>query len=398
MTNSENELFGGIILDENDGNTQDKKIDPLNVMESMDTGDKKKRIDDKISQFKEKETENKRAADISEIIDENHNEVAKPEDDEFKNALIDFNNKNYTSAFNTFKKLAEEKNTEAIFMLGNMYNKGLGTAADIDRAKYWLKNAADKGHVEAGFDYGLMQLNNSSRTAKETADGFYYLALAADGGYDNAAKKYVDLVSNGIGGKNEVKKAIQYCNMLAAKSDDSFDAQKYTDMAKTIKSNKNIVNGKSAGNGFAQPYKVSIGDIIFTILGISGMIMLVISVFIGAGILTIEDAQPNTFSNISLGFYNWLISLGITADELFMELTVPFIGVTLIKLADEQMVPFKFYAKVRHIEWVIIALLLLYIGLGISFKDMGDYILLLVLVKIGGLIVGKVLVFVLDFF
>lgn len=377
---AEKEIFGGVILDENDGNDVDNSTN--------ETESKRKKVEDKILQFQEKANESNRADDVSAYIDNNSQKTAEPEYDEFQNALIEYNNKNYTSAFNTFKKLAEEKNTEAAYILGNMYYKGLGTAVDSDRAKYWLKIAADKGHGEAAFDYALILLNNSSRVSKDITDGFYYLELSADNGYDNAAKKYIEIVRSGLGDKEQVKKAIQYCNMLANKCDDSYDSQSYIELAKNLKT--------TIGGGNTVAYKPSVGDVVYTILGILGTIMFAYGILFVDYAVLIDHDIDNTLTDIIQSTYNWLQGTGFPVGENMMAVIIPGVGATLISLANRNHFKSKIYNLARILLLVIIVLVILRMYLSIepsAALQVGCYVAFM---RVVGFIAGKLLGFFLD--
>ncbi|MCR5321527.1 MAG: hypothetical protein K6E48_10075 [Lachnospiraceae bacterium] len=186
-------------------------------------------------------------------------------DAEFKNALLEFNKKNYQKAFSTFKRFAEDQNAEAQYMIGIMYYKGLGISQDVNRAKFWLESAAKRGHLQAAFEYGMILLANSNRTAQEESDGLFYMTLAGDGGYDPAQRKFVDLIKSGIGGKEEVKKAVEYCNTLASKCTDSYDAKTYTDLGAELKKGKREVvtqAGANVSSYAAKPSKHIVAEII----------------------------------------------------------------------------------------------------------------------------------------
>lgn len=186
-------------------------------------------------------------------------------DAEFKNALLEFNKKNYQKAFSTFKRFAEDQNAEAQYMVGIMYYKGLGISQDVDRAKFWLESAAKRGHLQAAFEYGMILLANSNRTAQEESDGLFYMTLAGDGDYDPAQRKFVDLIKSGIGGKDEVKKAVEYCNTLASKCTDSYDAKTYTDLGAELKKGKREVvtqAGANVSSYAAKPSKHIVAEIV----------------------------------------------------------------------------------------------------------------------------------------
>ena len=55
----------------------------------------------------------------------------------------------YARAIDYYTQAANAGHADSQFYLGLMYKTGIGTAADPDKAKHWLKRAADQGDEEA---------------------------------------------------------------------------------------------------------------------------------------------------------------------------------------------------------------------------------------------------------
>ena len=64
-------------------------------------------------------------------------------------SLIYLNLRWYRQAFDATLKAAELGEPTAMFSLVNMYEKGLGVTADLDRAVFWAIKAAEGGHLGA---------------------------------------------------------------------------------------------------------------------------------------------------------------------------------------------------------------------------------------------------------
>ena len=64
-------------------------------------------------------------------------------------ALIFSSLRRYDEAFAETLKSAELGETTAMYSLSNMYEQGLGVAADQDQAVYWAEQAAEHGHLGA---------------------------------------------------------------------------------------------------------------------------------------------------------------------------------------------------------------------------------------------------------
>lgn len=96
--------------------------------------------------------------------------------DELADAQKLWDNKDFYKSFQIFNKLAEAGNVNAQLQLGEMYGFGEGTAEDTEKATYWLKQAAAKGHPEAAASLALVQERRAHR-----ADIAYY-TTSFDGG------------------------------------------------------------------------------------------------------------------------------------------------------------------------------------------------------------------------
>jgi TPR repeat protein len=70
----------------------------------------------------------------------------------------------YEEAFEWLLKAAKQNNTDAQVIVGNMYDEGLGTDADITQALYWYKLAASNGNLDA--KYILPIIDRSLRNKK----------------------------------------------------------------------------------------------------------------------------------------------------------------------------------------------------------------------------------------
>ena len=55
-----------------------------------------------------------------------------------------------------YQKVAASGNTEALFLIGNIYYEGLGVKKDYAQSLQWFAQAAEKGHVGAMFVLGMI--------------------------------------------------------------------------------------------------------------------------------------------------------------------------------------------------------------------------------------------------
>ncbi len=63
--------------------------------------------------------------------------------------LVLMENKNYSNAYNYFKKFAQKGNANAQFNLANLYRKGFGIRKDYSQAYYWYKLSAKQKNLAA---------------------------------------------------------------------------------------------------------------------------------------------------------------------------------------------------------------------------------------------------------
>ena len=67
-----------------------------------------------------------------------------------------FGTKDYQTAFEIWKSLAEQGNAEAQFNLGRMYSYGRGVKENHKKAVKWYQFAGEQGDADAQFNLGLM--------------------------------------------------------------------------------------------------------------------------------------------------------------------------------------------------------------------------------------------------
>lgn len=79
---------------------------------------------------------------------------------ELSNAKADFTAKNYDSAFEKFKNLADQNNFEAQFYLGEMYETGKGVKKNREFAKSWYSKSAIGGFVKSQTALALLNYDN----------------------------------------------------------------------------------------------------------------------------------------------------------------------------------------------------------------------------------------------
>lgn len=103
------------------------------------------------------------------------------------------NEKNYKQAVKYYKKAAKNNDPAAMYRLAYLYDKGLGTKANVEKAEEWLQASADANYHIAQFDYGKLLLERN-----ELQEAQIYLQSAYDQRFYEAAKLLGDLYSDGV--------------------------------------------------------------------------------------------------------------------------------------------------------------------------------------------------------
>ena len=106
---------------------------------------------------------------------------------QFERALAAYEQGRYSTAFQLVKSHAEQGEAQAQHVLGIMYRKGIGVAADEYTAFEWCKQAAESGLLEAQFQLGLMYLEGEGVT-EDDDEAQRWLWAAADRGYPQATE------------------------------------------------------------------------------------------------------------------------------------------------------------------------------------------------------------------
>ena len=107
----------------------------------------------------------------------------------------------YEKALAAFLHLAERGDVDGQRVVGWMYNSGTGTAKDLEKAKYWLKLAADRNDVHSQYLLGLIHWR-----ARQDDLAFEFFEKSAGQGYGPGLYRLAICYSLGRGAsKNEDK-------------------------------------------------------------------------------------------------------------------------------------------------------------------------------------------------
>ncbi|MCZ6744924.1 MAG: tetratricopeptide repeat protein [Alphaproteobacteria bacterium] len=107
----------------------------------------------------------------------------------------------YEKALAAFLHLAERGDVDGQRVVGWMYNSGTGTAKDLEKAKYWLKLAADRDDAPSQYLLGVIHWR-----ARQDDRAFEFFEKSAGQGYGPGLYRLAICYSLGRGAsKNEDK-------------------------------------------------------------------------------------------------------------------------------------------------------------------------------------------------
>ena len=117
----------------------------------------------------------------------------------------------YAKAVAIWRPLAEQGDADAQFNLGQAYRLGRGVNISLAAAQTWFERAANKGHLDAQTNLGLLLFDNGDRT-----DAMRWLKSAAERGEPRAMLVYGTALFNGDGVVRDPVLAYAYVSRAAA--------------------------------------------------------------------------------------------------------------------------------------------------------------------------------------
>jgi len=122
-----------------------------------------------------------------------------PHEEDFEAGMQAYAQRDYETAMQKWRPLAEDGNTSAQVNMGVMYFEGLGVARDYEEALKWYKMAALKGHAEAEYNLGVAYAQGRG-TQQDQREALRWYRQSAERGYVPAqmmlAKMYYE--GNGV--------------------------------------------------------------------------------------------------------------------------------------------------------------------------------------------------------
>ena len=112
--------------------------------------------------------------------------------DDFQDGLDAYNRKDYMTAFEKLKPLAEQGHAKAQFKLGVFYEIGQGVPQDYKEAVKWYRLAANQGNASAQSNLGVMYDKGQGVTQDYVQAHKWYNIAGANG--SELGRKNRDLI------------------------------------------------------------------------------------------------------------------------------------------------------------------------------------------------------------
>ena len=146
----------------------------------------------------------------------------------YEEGVSAYQRKNYATALEEFRPSAAEGNAGAQFLLGYMYDRGLGVTQDIGEAVKWFRKAAEQGEPHAQNELGTMYSAGRGVT-QDDKEAVKWFRKAAEQGNAiaqfNLGLRYLE----GQGVTQDYESAFAWSNIAVAQGDK--DSRKIRDMA-----------------------------------------------------------------------------------------------------------------------------------------------------------------------
>jgi len=106
--------------------------------------------------------------------------------------------KHYADSRRIFHALAEAGDARAQFMMGTIYEQGLGVPKDLASAARWYRRAAEGGSASAQYNLGIFYQFGKS-VPQDPAEAARWLRMAAEQGHGRAQNNLSTFYFTGIG-------------------------------------------------------------------------------------------------------------------------------------------------------------------------------------------------------
>lgn len=112
-------------------------------------------------------------------------------DKRFEDAAFAYGAGHYEAALAGFSELAKIRHPKATTYLGQMYLRGEGVAASVEKGLEFLELAASLGHSTAAFDLGALHRTGNYGVPKDTEKSKRFFILAKELGCQIPIQDYL---------------------------------------------------------------------------------------------------------------------------------------------------------------------------------------------------------------
>lgn len=122
--------------------------------------------------------------------------------------------KKYYKSAQVFHGLARAGNIRAKFMMGTIYEQGLGVPPDLNAAAFWYQKAASGGNPSAQYNLGIFYQFGKG-VQKSDSDAALWLLRAANNGHGKAQNNLSTFYFTGVGVKKDNAEAWKWLSLAA---------------------------------------------------------------------------------------------------------------------------------------------------------------------------------------
>lgn len=122
--------------------------------------------------------------------------------------------KHYAESRRIFHALAEQGDARAQFMMGTIYEQGLGVPKDLATAARWYRLAADGGNASAQYNLGVFYQFGKG-VPKDPTLAAHWLLKAAEQGHGRAQNNLSTFYFTGVGVRRDPVEAWKWLTLSA---------------------------------------------------------------------------------------------------------------------------------------------------------------------------------------
>jgi len=135
--------------------------------------------------------------------------------DPYEDAVAAYQRGDFATALRLWHPLAAQGNSNAAYVLGMMYDDGMGVAPDAQAAAQWYRQAAEQGNAWAQYALGAKYITGDG-VALSYQEAAKWTALAAAQGHAGAQRSLGVMYANGRGVPQDLMRAHMWFNLAAA--------------------------------------------------------------------------------------------------------------------------------------------------------------------------------------